>query len=57
MSPETKMLSQVIGLSKGERKEVEGWEEIKGKGFRFCCFFVVLRFSKLTSVRQNILIF
>lgn len=30
-----------MGFSKEERKEVEGWEEIKGKGFRFCRLNVV----------------
>lgn len=43
-------------LSKGQRKEVESWEGIKGKGFRFC-FLLGLRFIKLTSVMQNILTF
>lgn len=35
MSPEIKMLSQVTGLSKGKTKEVETWEEIKGKVLGF----------------------
>lgn len=35
MSPEIKMLGQVTELSKWEK--VESWEELKGKGFRFCC--------------------
>lgn len=39
MTPEIKMLGQVIGLSKGKMKEAEGWEEIKGNGFRFCWLF------------------
>lgn len=43
------MLSQVTGLSKGKMKEVETWEEIKGKVLGF-----VLTFSRITSVRQNI---
>lgn len=40
------MLAQVTGLSKGEKNEVEGWEEIQGKAFRFCWLFAGLGFSE-----------